>query len=484
MTEAFLLALAGAVVGSVVAEFLLRIFIAIAPAGLLFLSKARLDFRIVMFTILLSLVCAILFGVASALQRPRRMALAARSKTVYARAAVRRCLVVAQIAISIVLLSGAMLLLRSFWNLQGQHLGMQTRHVLTVSVSVSDDYRTGQKQMEFYQRAEQAMRRLPGVMAVGLSDSLPPGGWQNGGWSGEMAISGEPKPASGAGSPIAWRWVTPDYFHALNVPIVQGQNFTDEERNSGGHFMILSKLLADRMFPEGNAIGQSIKPGPNEPRYLVVGVAANVKNSGLASQSKPEYYRLRRDFVADWDPKSWGIHCVMLVESALPARVIAPWMRSQIAQIDPTAAVEVTALNQQVSKLAARPRFATTLLGFFAVTGLLMAILGLYGVIAFVTTQRTQEIGVRMALGADRFNILGLIVWEGLRLIVVGSVVGLGIALGLCHLLRSLLFQISPYDPLSFIGMAMMLAVVAVLATLVPARSAMQVDPVVALRHE
>lgn len=202
LTEAFLLALAGAVAGCVLAEILLRVFIAMAPAGVLFLSKARLDLRIILFTVFLSLLCAFLFGLAPALQRPHATALAARSKNSGAHAAAQRGLVVAQIAVSMILLSGAMLLLRSFWNLEGQNLGMQTRHVLTASVSLSNRYRTGEKQMEFYQQTELGLRRLPGTIVVGLSDSLPPGGWENGGWSGQIAVAGEPTPAGGAGSPL------------------------------------------------------------------------------------------------------------------------------------------------------------------------------------------------------------------------------------------------------------------------------------------
>ena len=482
LTESFLLALAGAVAGCAMAEILLRVFIAIAPSGILFLGKAQLDLRIILFTAFLSLFCAILFGLVPALQEPRATALAARSKNSGAHAAVRQSLVVSQIAISMILLCGAMLLLRSLWSLQGQNLGMQTRHVLTASVSLSEHYETSQKQMAFYQQAELALRRLPGVTAVGLSNSLPVGGIEPGGLSGQIAVAGEPPPTGDAGIRIVWRWVTPDYFRALDMPMLQGQNFTEDERNSNGHFLILSKLLAKRLFPEGNAIGQSIKPTPDDPWYLVVGVAGNVKNSGLAGQSEPEYYRLRRNFAADWDPR--GIYSVITIKSALPTAVVAPWVRSQIAHIDPTAPVEIETLKQQVSKLASRPRFETALLGFFAATGLLIAVLGLYGIVSFIAIQRTQEIGVRMALGASRFNILRLILWQGGRLIAVGGIVGLGVALALARVLKGMLFGIGPYDPLSFLSVAILLAVVALAATLIPARSAMNVDPMVALRHE
>ena len=482
LTEAFLLALAGAVAGCVLAEILLRVFIAIAPSGILFLSKARMDLRIVLFAISLSLFCAILFGLVSALQKPSAISLAARSNNSGAGTALRQGLVLGQIAISIILLSGAMLLMRSLWNVQGQDLGMQTRHALTVKVALSERYETSQKQMAFYQQAEQALRRLPGIKAVGLSNSLPVGGIEAGGLSGQIAVEGEPLPIGNPGFRIVWRWVTPDYFRALDIPIIQGQNFTDDQRNSNGHFLILSKLLTSRMFSNGNAVGQSIKPTPDDPWYLVVGVAGDVKNSGLIDESEPEYYRLRRNFVGDWDPR--GIRSVIILSTVLPPSVVAPWVRFQIARIDPTAPVDIETLKQQVSKLASRPRFEAALLGFFAFTGLLMAVIGLYGVTAFMATRRTQEIGVRIALGASRFNILRLILWEGVRLIALGGIVGLVAALALSRVLKSLLFGLSPYDPMSFICVVLLLTIVALLATLIPARSAMKVDPVVALRPE
>jgi putative ABC transport system permease protein len=173
-----------------------------------------------------------------------------------------------------------------------------------------------------------------------------------------------------------------------------------------------------------------------------------------------------------------------VISSVLSAKAVAPWVRSQIAAIDPTVPVQMETLDQTVSKLADRPRFETALLGFFAFCGLLMAVIGLYGVISFLATQRTQEIGVRMALGATRGNILRLIAAEGVRLIVLGGVLGLGAALAVAQLLKSLLFDVGPRDPASYAAVALLLAMVALVATLIPARTAMRVEPVVALRYE
>jgi ABC-type antimicrobial peptide transport system permease subunit len=219
-------------------------------------------------------------------------------------------------------------------------------------------------------------------------------------------------------------------------------------------------------------------------------VAENVKNGGLTGADDPEIYFLRRSVVQDWGERApvgevmSGAAPLMVVETAQSPETAAPWVRSQIAQIDPTVPVVIEPLNQQVSKLADRPRFETALLGFFALCGLLMAVIGLYGVIAFVAAQRTQEIGVRMALGATRWNILRLIAAEGVQLIVWGGVVGIGAALATAQLLRSLLFGIGPHDPATYAGVALLLALVALAATLLPARAAMKVEPVEALRYE
>jgi hypothetical protein len=250
--------------------------------------------------------------------------------------------------------------------------------------------------------------------------------------------------------------------------------------------MILSRMLASRLFPNDNSIGQHIQMATympyftlTGPVYTVVGVAANVKNGGLAGQDDPEFYTLRRD-----NPDDWSGHAVILLETALPASVVAPWVRTQIAQLDSAAPVEVGVLAQDVDKLADRPRFETALLGFFAACGLVMAVIGLYGVIAFVAAQRTQEIGVRMALGATRLDILRLIAGEGVRLIALGGILGLGAALATAQLLKSLLFNVGPHDPGSYTAVALLLGLVALAATLIPARAAMKVEPVVALRYE
>ena len=489
LTEALLLAVAGAAAGCLLAELLLRVFIAIAPTGLPFLAQAKLDLRIILFTVLVSLFCALLFGIMPAMQRPNVTRLVAKQTKSSRQVRLRRALVAAQIGISVVLLSGASLLLKSFRNLEQQDLGMKTRNVITVRITLNGErYPSGQALMDFYLRAEKALQRSPGVAAVGMSDSLPPGG--NGSQSGmrysDIIVAGRPHTPPGTGGTVVLRTVTPGYFHVLQIPILQGAGFTEEDRQANGHPIILSKLLAARLFPEGNAVGQHIQRAVfnpyltmDGPVFTIAGIAGNVKNAGLAGQDDPEFYILRTSHPDDWDS-----HHFFLLETAFPTSVMSPWIRNQIAQLDPTVPVEIVTLSQDVNKLADRPRFETALLAFFASCGLLMAVIGLYGVISYVAMQRTQEIGVRMALGATRADILRLIALEGMRLILLGGVLGLGAALATAQLLKSLMFNVGPRDPAAYAAVVLLLALVALAATLIPARAAMLTDPGEALRYE
>ncbi len=465
------------------AQALVMVFARLAPTGIPFVGKAHLDLRIAVFAALVACLCGVIFGVATAVQTPELGALNAKASLSRNHAFLRRSLVTAQIAISIILLSGAALLLRSFSKIEEQNLGMQTGGVLTVKVALPWwRYNTNQKVMEFYLGLESSLRRLPGTRAVGMTDSIPPGGWQSDFRFSDLRVQGKPPTPPGTGGTVAGRSVTPDYFRALNIPIVRGRNFADEDRRGDEREVILSRLLAERLFPGEDPVGKRLLPGAHVSGAgaRVVGVADNVKNNGLTEQSDPEMYTLRRSVSGDWD----GNHLMVIVDSAMPAAAIEPWIRSEVSSIDHTIPVEMEPLTQSVSGLADRPRFETTLLSFFALTGLVMAVIGLYGVVAYMAAQRTREIGVRMALGAGRFQVLRLILGEGMRLVAVGGVVGLIVSLALSRSLKSLLYGVGPRDPASFIGVAVVLGAAAMLATLLPARRAASINPVEALRSE
>jgi predicted permease len=483
LTESFTLSAAGGVAGCLLAMLLLRVFIAMAPDGMPFLNKARIDPRILAFAFATSLLCAVFFGLLPGMRKASTEALTGRTRTTLRHAMLRRWLVIAQMAVSMVLLAGGALLAHSFWNIERQSLGMNAENIVTAAISLGQtSYPTQESQMAFFQRLERNLRYGPGITAFAISDSLPPGGFHRDSVYASLRVEGRPALASGTGGTVAWRWVTPEYFRALQIPMVQGQGFTDEEISSSDRFVVLSQSLAGRVFPGENPLGQHLHLAggalaENNPSYTVVGVAADVKNGGLAGGEEPEYYRLRRQRAQDWDRSS-----VLILKTTLPPGATERWIRSQVASLDPTLPVDIKLLSERVDKMADRPRFEMFLVGFFAFTGLVLAVIGLYGAISYFVAQRTQEIGIRMAVGASRADILRLVLANALRLIVPGVFLGLVLALALSRVLSSLLFDVGPHDPATFAGATGLLILVALLATLIPAGSATMVNPTVALR--
>jgi predicted permease len=486
LTEALLLSIAGALAGCALAEGLLRFFIAIAPADIPYLDQTRLDVRIFSATVVLSIVCGVLFGLAPAVQKPGEGMLSGRSFTTVSHAVVRQWLVVTQIAASMVLLIAAILLLRSFHNLEDQELGMRADNMLTASVTLGvHTYPTPASRLAFFQQLGTRLRFGPGISAASVSDSIPPGGGPSGRLD-EIVVAGRPASTPPITGVVASRLVSPEYFRALDIPIMQGAGFREEDMTASQRPIVLSKRLAALFFPNANPIGQQMRFGKNdasEPWSTVVGVAADVKNGGLIKDEVPEFYRLRRNLADDWAGGGvWAMTSVIVVRSSLPPDQTTRWIRSQVAALDPTLPVDIATLRQRVAKLANEPRFQTTLVSFFAATGLVLAMIGLYGVIAYLVAQRTQEIGVRMALGADKGDILLLVMGRSLRLILSGIAFGVVAALAATRALSSLLYSIGPHDPVTFGLVTLLLVLVAIVAALIPARSATSVDPIVALR--
>jgi predicted permease len=485
LTESLALSLAGGASGCLFALLLLRFFIFVAPGGMPFLTKAQIDLRILAFALATTVICAIFFGLIAGLRSATPQVLASRTRTASHQALLRRSLVIVQIAMSMVLLAGAALLARSFLNLQQQRLGMTAQNVVAATISLGPtSYPTQNRQMAFYLQLERSLRFGPGITSVAVCDSLPPGGNHHDTLYANIHLDGQPGQAFGTGGNVYWRWVTPEYFQTLQIPIIQGQAFSDSQLESTDRFVVLSQSLADRVFPAQNPIGQPLRlargaPPDNDPIYTVVGVAANVKNGGLAAGEEPEYYRLRRHQPQDWDRGA-----TIILKTTLPPGPVESWIRSQVAMLDPTLPVEITTLSERVDKMADQPRFEALLVSFFACMGLALAMVGLYGVITFLVVQRTQEIGVRMALGATRIAIVRLVLASAVRLIAPGVLLGLALALALSRFLSSLLFNLGPHDPLAFVSVTGLLAVVAILASLIPGASAARVDPIVALRCE
>lgn len=465
------------------AAVLLHVFVAIAPDGMPFLSTATIDTRVLVFALSIGLLSTLGFGLIGGLGRRQASVLTSRNALGLRRARLRQILVTTQIAASLVLLAGGTLLARSFWNLQHQNLGMKDENVLTATISLGQmAYPTAERQMAFFERLQRNLRWAPGVIALAMSDSLPPGGYHHDQIYASLRVEGQPRYMGGTGGNVAWRWVTPDYFRLLNIPLIAGAGFTDDELSSANRFVIMSHSLAARMFPGQNPLGQQVHlangaPADQDPPYTVVGIAEDVKNGGLAAGEEPEYYRLRRNRAEDWDREG-----VVLVKSNLPATTMEHWMREQVASLDPTLPIKVETLRERVATLADRPRFEMLLVGYFACTGLVLAIIGLYGVTSFLMVQRKPEIGIRMALGASKGDIARLVLASASRMVLPGIIAGIALAFGLSQVLSSLLFKVSPHDVATFLGATMLLIAVTAIASLFPAIAATRVDPITALR--
>jgi len=485
LTESMLLGLLGGVAGLLLGFALLRAFIAISPEGILRLREATLDVRVLLFTFAASIASAIFFGLAStppdAAMAPAMVSLhGGRATGSKSRGVLRLILASTQIAVSIVLLVGAGLLLRSLWNLERVPLGMNAENVVTANIQLGDyRYSKPAQQYQFFEDLESRLRRIPGVSAFAMSDTIPPSGGMHAMPFTAIEVAGRPRYTKDTGGMVGWRSVTPGYFSVLDVPIVRGRAFQEGDRAANQNAVIVSSALAQKLFPGEDALGKSLRFGLAGSWFTVVGVAANVKNAGIAENDDPEYYLARKLTPDDaWD------HSTVMIRSALSAPQVADWMRREIAELDPTLPFTIETMKQRVSKLEQRPRFDAALLALFAGMGVLLAAIGVYGVIAFLTTERTREIGVRVALGAQPRDIRRLVMRDGIRLLLCGSVAGTIAAAALTRWMGSLLFGIAPNDPITFASVVALLAAVALAACYIPARRAMRVDPMIALRYE
>jgi len=478
LTESLIFGLLGGAAGCGTAWALLRLCVNLAPGGMLRLEHARIDLRVLLFALTGSLGAALLFGMAPALEPARVEALAGWHAAGTARTVFRKALVSAQVAISLVLLAGASLLLRSLWKLQSQPLGFQPEHVITASFTLRRHrYQPAEAQVRFFDELEERLKRIPGGGYFALSDSIPPRGSMGRPYS-NLRIAGHP-PVAKDGGMVEFRWVTPEYFRALGIPILAGRAFEEGERASGESPLILSATLARRLFGNESPLGQQIDLDVSGHWCTVVGVAADIKNNGLTDPPDPEYYRLRMH-----NAQTVGLSGVAVFRTSLDTETLARWVRKEFAAMDPSLPLTVETLEERVDRFRERPRFVATLVGVFAALGLVLAAVGLYGVLSFLVARQTREIGVRMAIGARPVDIALHIqkyagIWTG-----VGVVAGLAGSFALARTIRGLLFEVSPNDPVSLLVSAGVLLVTAALAAWVPSHRAARIDPVIALRNE
>jgi predicted permease len=480
--ESMTLAAAGAVAGLCVALAGVRGLLALAPEGLPVAVSVRLDAPVLAFAALAAVAAGLIFGVAPAWQASRvnqfeQLKEGGRANSAgRARQQLRSSLVIAEVALALVLLVGAGLFLRSLAALEDVNPGFQSAGVITAGLSLPHQrYDTDAKQLAFYQAVLDNLSTTPGVAAVAAGVPLPFSG--NAG-SASFDIDGRPSPPGDPGPHGDIGAVSADYFAALKIPIRQGRVFTALDRAGAQPVAVIDDVLARQYWPGQSPVGQHLRRGNSAPWAAIVGVVAHVKHSDLAGEDiKGKYY-----FPLFQMPLPF-MSFVMRAPSD-PGR-LATAMRDAVRAVDPTQPVsQIRLMTSMVNNSLAPRRFVVTVLGVFATMALAIALIGLYGVISYAVTQRTQELGVRMALGAQPAEILRLVLGQGMKLAGIGVAAGLLISLAMSRVLRGELFHVSAVDPLTFALMAAALIAAALLASYIPARRATRVDPMVALRYE
>jgi predicted permease len=495
LTESTLLGLAGGVVGAGMAFGLLRVLVALAPAGIPRIAQADLGAPVIGFIVAASLFAGLLCGLAPAMTASAGRRLIAGRSLGAPRPRLGAALVVAQIAVSLALLIGAELFLQTFRNLENAPLGIRPSDVVVANITLG---RLGYNQpgaaSGFFDRLEASLRALPGITGVAISDSLPPHGGERARPFFTIRAEGRPAFEKGTGGIVGWRAVSPGYFQMLRIPILNGRGFEAADTSPAANHIVLSKLLAGRLFPQENPVGRHIQLQTARGQglwYTVVGVAGNVKYvtaSGRIDPAGPEYYVARKNAAAlgpaGTPPPSSARHAFFLVKSPLEASAVERMVRGEVAALDPTLPVTISTLGSRIARLRVRPRFNAALTGLFAALGLLVASLGLYGLLSFLVAGRTQEIGMRMALGAEPGRMLRMVVWRGAKMVFAGLAVGAAVSLAAALQIRGLVYGISPTDPTIPIAAALLLLIAALAACYFPARRAARIDPASALRHE
>jgi len=485
MTESFLLSLGGAIFALPLASWAVKAFLNLNAANLPRMTDNAFDGQVLAFTLAIAVITSFLFGLVPALRSSSPKLLhfmkdgGRGGSTGSSHQRLRSVLVVAETAIGLMLLVTAGLLLRSFHHLTHIDPGFNPKNVLTFSFDLFESKYPPPQQTQFYDQFLQRLRTLPGVVSAAGVTPLP---LSNNNMVITFQIEGHPVPR--ADEPFAdIRIASPEYFRTLGIPLISGRDFSERDDMKGNRVMIINQAFARKFFPDENPIGKHIKTGVDDekaPPREIVGVVGNVKHRRLSAEFTPEYY------IPYMQNPGWEM-TICLRSSADPASLTAAAKKELAAMDRDLPMYDVRTLESYVSASVAQPHFQALLLEAFAFLALVLTAIGIYGVVAYSVVQRTQEIGIRMTLGASRNHVMGMILKAGVRLTAVGVLVGIVFALGLTQWLASinnLLFQVKSTDLLTFVSVVAILAVVSLLASYIPARRAMKVDPIVALRYE
>ena len=484
LTESVVVAALGGAAGVLLASWAIAILLSFAPRSLPELQSVHLDLRVLAFTAALVLFTSILFGIAPALDAMRRdvnesLKEEGHSGGQSARGSrLRRILVVAETSLAVVLAIGAGLLIHSFERLQAVTPGFDPQNLLTVKIDLPGaKYSKPGQSVAFFRQLLDRVRTLPGVEAASGNAFLPFTGL---GAATDFYVVGRPvPPASGERPVVDVRVIEPDYFRTMRIPLLRGRFFNEREETEESHVVIISETMAREQWPNQDPIGQQvvIEMKDKDVPSTIVGVVGDVRDAGLDAPPKATSYWPHPEL-------PYNFMSLAIRTSGEPMR-LATAVEQQVLALDRDEPVsQVRTMDQWMGDSTAQARFNTVLLAAFAGMALLLAVVGIYGIMTYAVTQRRREIGIRLALGAQIADVLRLVSREGFSLALVGVALGLGLSLAMTQLLRSLLFQISALDPWVFGGVAALLSVVALAACLIPARRATCVDPMVALRYE
>ncbi len=492
LTESLVLALLGGAAGLVILvctkSFLLRLI----PASLPRLNEISINWTVLLFAIGASLVAGVVFGLAPALHAGRldlthTLKGDARGSTSgRERGKTQQALVVTEFALSLVLLVAASLLLRSFWGLVRVQLGFNPQGAIVVqtrlpypNVRANDRYHTVAQEAPFVREVLRRVRTLPGVeeAAMGDSNSIPLDHVKRDLSTFPLILEGRPS-ESGATPMVDGSVVTPEYFHAMGMPRLRGRLFSDLDNEKEPEVAVINETMAQTWWPNQNPIGKHLKLDPQSETWItVVGVIANARTESVSEPAIPEVY------VSLYQVRAK--HLAIVLRGHLDTGAIPEMVRRQVQSVDPTIPVfEPRTLGQTVSASLSVRRFTMEMVALFAAAALLLAGLGIYGTISYAVGERTQEIGIRLALGAQRGTILRMVLRQGMRMVAAGAVAGLVCALAVSRLMAGLLYGIRPTDPATFLAVTVVLLVVALAACYIPARRALRVDPMTALRCE
>jgi putative ABC transport system permease protein len=485
LTESLLLAALGAALGILLAFWGTSLIISQVPDGIPRLQEARVDAPVLAFTLAVSLLTGLLFGLAPALRASRPNLTEGLKEgergSSGRRQRLRAALVVCEVALTLSLLAGAGLLIQSFRRVLQVDPGFKAQNLLTMQLSVNNA--DGHQVANFFEQLQQAVRGLPGVNSVAVSNGLPLGGANQ----PPFIVEGRPRPEPGK-EPAGIRYtVSPDYFRTLGIELLKGRVFAAQDTPDTQPVVIIDEVLARQYFPDEDPLGKRIRQVlPDAPGLEIVGVVRHVEHDSLDGQAaaRAQFYLPFHQIPLERLPTQVR-RINLLVRTEVDPSSLAPAVRGQVAALNKDQALfNVRTMEQIVAQSVAPRRFSMLLLTIFAAVALVLAGVGIYGMMSYAVAQRTREIGVRMALGAQVSDVLRMVIGQGMKLVLTGLALGLVASVALTRTIRSLLFGVSATDPATFAAIAALLALVALLACFVPARRATRVNPMVALRGE